>query len=102
MNMLLEKLRTFAVKCEAKMSKWYGLTQDGRTIPLEKECDCIIHEEPHWIHMDSLKHKLNQKYLEKPTQLNMQALSILESARLKEKEFHFNRLGIAQIMEVEH
>jgi len=82
--------------------KWYGLTQDGTTIPLEKDCDCIIHEGPHWIHMDRLKYQLNQKYREKPTKLNMQALAILESARLSEKEFHFNRLGITKILEAKH
>ena len=82
--------------------KWHGLTQDGNTIPLEKECDCIIHDDPHWIHMDRLKRHLNKKYLENPTDSNMRALSILESARLSEKEFHFNRLGITQIQEVKH
>ncbi|KKN58796.1 hypothetical protein LCGC14_0548910 [marine sediment metagenome] len=81
------------------MNKWYGLTADGSTIPLEKECECIIHDEPHWIHMDRLKHELNKKYYDKPTTLNLKALAILEASRLKEKEYHFKRLNIIEIEE---
>ncbi len=77
--------------------KWHGLTEDGKRIPLEKECDCIIHDGPHWIHMDRLKRHLNKKYLENPTDSNMRAFNVLELARLNEKHSHFDRLQIIEV-----
>lgn len=44
--------RGFRVKAEL---------EDGSIVELEKECDCVTHDEPHWIHENDLTKKLLRK-----------------------------------------
>lgn len=63
-----------------------------------KDCDCITHEGPHYLHMDRLWREQNREHLERlkrdvetnnraDAPLAAQAFALTELARLKEKEF---------------
>lgn len=68
---------------------------DGSIVELKKECDCITHEEPHWLHMDKYYRDKNQQHLEAG---NFFAYTQEEEARLVEKLRNFKRLGIIRII----
>lgn len=77
----------------------------GQVITLEKNCDCIDHNEPHWVHMDRVTHALNKKGLDPAGKDRFQQwLGTLgyakeEEARLGEKLRMFNNLGIVRLIE---
>lgn len=78
--------------------------KDGTIIQLHKDCGCLdeFHSEhvPHWVHMDVLDRKLNQKHLEKEpkTFLAGQAFLQEEIRRLNDKKSNFSRYGIVRLI----
>lgn len=82
---------------------------DGTIVTLEKECTCIIHCGPCWVHMDKLKKQLNQPLFDRLRKaveegnyhdavLAQRAIAIEESARLREKRLNMERLGIVRLI----
>jgi hypothetical protein len=71
------------------------LLTTGDTIELVKDCDCITHEGPHWLHMDRLTHQMNRRMLDRN---NTQGFMSAEIVRLEEKERNMVRLGIEEIV----
>ncbi|MBC8488474.1 MAG: hypothetical protein H8D45_20800 [Bacteroidetes bacterium] len=79
---------------------WYGETECGNIIQLKKECGCIIHNEPHWIHMDRLIHKRNKQHLDNAkNKHSLRAVALLETERLKEKEYQFKTRKLVRMFE---
>lgn len=77
---------------------------DGTEIELEKDCGCITHEGPHWLHMDRLTHSLNIGML--PTEESTEGIAVAhcfiesEIRRLAKKNENFERLNIKRIFEI--
>ncbi len=55
---------------------------DGTIIGLAKDCECITHSGPHWLHMDTLDKEQATEMLERG---NVQGHISLELARLDRK-----------------
>lgn len=53
--------------------------EDGSIVTLEKDCSCIDHQGPHWLHSDHLFRQLNLQLLG-PNKLQTQAFAIEEQA----------------------
>ena len=76
----------------------------GEIVTLEKECNCINHNEPHWVHMDRVHRERNRELLnpdgKSPEQRYYVVMGIAkeEIARLDEKMSNFKRLGIARLI----
>ena len=74
--------------------------KSGEIVTLEKECSCINHNEPHWVHMDGIWKKNNWR--EGPqgrTFLWCMGVAQEESVRLKEKLREMERRGIVELIE---
>lgn len=74
---------------------------DGSVVELVKDCGCVIHEGPHWLHMDEVSKRLNQPLREKAltgSQLAAYALATEEIARLREKRYQMESRRIAQLL----
>ncbi|MGE5584433.1 MAG: hypothetical protein ACM309_02685 [Bacillota bacterium] len=80
--------------------------------PLAKECDCVTHDGPHWLHMDRLWHKKNRQLLQEANRLAehgermgavllMEAFCTQELARLQEKECQMRLRGLTGMPEGE-
>lgn len=74
--------------------------KDGSIVTAEKDCDCIAHDGPCWLHYDQLLEKMNKKYFnpEKPTAQGFRALAIEESMRLRDKLWEMECRGIVEII----
>jgi hypothetical protein len=81
---------------------------NGNIVQLERDCTCITHRNPHWVHMDNLSRLLNQPLfnrLKNDIETNnhhdvvmvQRAISIEEVVRLKEKRLNMERLGIVEL-----
>lgn len=67
----------------------------GAIVVLEKDCDCITHDGPHWLHMDQLWRIRNQQLLDADA---LDAFTHAEIERLDEKLANMLRLGIDEIL----
>jgi hypothetical protein len=82
-----------------------ALLTSGEIIELPKECDCVTHDDPHWLHMDKITRDQNASFLDRIKLSNdpmweaaLNNLSASEDARLKEKMFNMNRLKIERLI----
>ena len=81
--------------------KYAAKLTNGEVITLEKECECVIHDEPHWIHLDRLLKKLNEPLFElilKSDVLAVRVYAVKENARLKEKIRQMEQQKIVEII----
>lgn len=74
--------------------------KSGEIITLAKECECVTHNDPHWIYMDRLDHERNRWPLTQPqpTFLGLIGMASEEVTRLAEKRRNFERLGIVRVI----
>lgn len=72
--------------------------EDGSIVNLAKDCSCIDHEGPHWLHSDRLFRQLNLQLLG-PSMLQTQAFAIEEQARLTLKLSMMKAKRIAELLE---
>lgn len=62
----------------------------------ERDCDCITHDGPHWLHMNLVVQRLNLALLEQVgTVLGLYAYGQEEARRLAELEDSMRRAGMA-------
>lgn len=72
----------------------------GEVVSLEKDCNCVIHEGPHWLHMDDVDKRLNQSLRNRAVTgepLAVRAYAQSELKRLGEKRREMERRGIEEI-----
>jgi len=74
-----------------------GELPDGTTIKLQKGCECICHNEPHWAYIDKLVHENNRKLISYGS-LGAFGFAKEEIARLHEKAAAFRSLGIVRMI----
>ena len=81
---------------------------DGSVRPLEKDCGCVTHDGPHWLHMDRVSRELNYKKLheikigdEPMASLAMGAIAREEEARLDRKLFEMKGRGIVRLLKAD-
>ena len=67
---------------------------DGTIVEAEKDCRCVTHEGPHWIHMDDLWKSMNRDML----QASPRGFIAEECARLRQKAYDMKFYGIAEII----
>jgi hypothetical protein len=72
--------------------------EDGSIVTLEKDCSCIDHEGPHWLHSDHLFRQLNLQLLGRG-QLPTMAFTIEEQARLSRKLSIMKAKRIAELLQ---
>lgn len=75
--------------------------ESGQVVVLEKDCHCITHDGPHWLHMDRIDRSLNDRYKARAMEghpLAVRAYAQLELRRLKEKESNMNARRIVEIL----
>lgn len=76
--------------------------KNGEVVNLEKECDCIIHDEPHWIHADRIWKQSNRGSLNLGRLSNsyhtLRGFAIEELMRLKQKEYEMRCKKIVEII----
>ena len=66
--------------------------------PWSKDCTCICHDGPHWLHEDIVRRTLNLKILEGRTDhLALVAFAQEEKARIMDKLNWMKRYGIERI-----
>jgi hypothetical protein len=76
----------------------------GEIVTLEKGCNCITHNEPHWVHMDTAWRNSNRKMLDPAGKDAMQqylgtmGIAVDEEARLDQKLRMFKSLGITRLI----
>lgn len=83
-----------------------ALLTNGQIVELPKECNCVTHDDPHWLHMDSFVRNQNASFYDRIKLSNdpmwveaaLNSLSIGEDNRLKEKLFNMNRLNIERLI----
>ncbi|MCD2453645.1 hypothetical protein GO003_025025 [Methylicorpusculum oleiharenae] len=71
--------------------------EDGSIVTLEKDCRCIDHEGPHWLHSDHVYRQLNLQLLGQGM-LQTQAFAIEERARLTRKLSIMKAKRIAELL----
>jgi hypothetical protein len=74
----------------------------GEIVVLPKDCECLTHDGPHWIHMDKLAQETNHEYLQQGMtgcELALRAYIQEERARLRNKLYNMERLGISEILD---
>lgn len=74
--------------------------QNGEVVVLEKDCDCVIHDGPHWLHMDDVDKSLNAPLRKRALQgepLAFKAYAEAELRRLSAKRFEMERQHIVEI-----
>lgn len=88
--------------------------EDGTIIQLERDCECITHRNPHWVHSDNFHREQNRKAIEPilpgnlPDQISatfrdwayalMDWHAKAELIRLREKRQNMERLGIVELI----
>lgn len=68
---------------------------------MEKDCDCVIHDGPHWLHMDDVDKRLNAPLRERAMKgepLAFKAYAEAELRRLGEKRREMERQNIVEIL----
>ncbi|MCX7100987.1 MAG: hypothetical protein NTX38_05710 [Methylobacter sp.] len=72
--------------------------KDGSIVDLLKDCSCVTHEGPHWIHADNLYREANKLLLNTCTRLASAGFAIEEQVRLQRKLQIMNAKGIVEIL----
>ncbi len=80
--------------------------ENGLIVELGKECECVTHDDPHWIHMDNFDHEQNRELLraaEHPdagimAEVYLHAFAKAELHRLNEKLKEMNKRNIVEIL----
>lgn len=54
---------------------------DGRIVAAEKDCQCVTHDGPHWVHQDDLWKSRNREFLSNETVLGGMAHAKEDAAR---------------------
>jgi hypothetical protein len=62
--------------------------ESGEIVTLEKDCDCVIHDGPHWVYMDAFDRRLAKDNKDVSMELN----------RLDGKKRMFKRYGIVELI----
>lgn len=79
----------------------YATLTTGETVQLEKDCDCLTHEGPHWLHMDAIArlfHEETMRHAEGPlAEFVLIQVAEQEAERLKRKADKMKELGIVRI-----
>jgi hypothetical protein len=70
----------------------------GEIVTLEKECECICHNDPHWVYMDRLDRARNRKILESGTFLGAIGFAQEDLIRVREKLRQMESLGIVELI----
>jgi hypothetical protein len=70
----------------------------GEIVELLKDCDCIIHEGPHWLYMDWVDKQLNSELILRDDWLAPIAFAKEDGARLARKAYEFQARGIVEII----
>lgn len=73
-----------------------ALLKDGTVIALQKECECTIHDDPHWLYMDRSWHARNQQLLYAG---NTSGFMVEEIARLDQLFMYMLQYGIERFLE---
>lgn len=72
---------------------------DGSIVDLQKDCDCLTHDGPHWLHMDRVWHAMNRELLQPETVQAWDAFVKEDLARLQFKGREMERQGIKRLIE---
>lgn len=72
--------------------------KDGSIVELSKDCGCITHEGPHWIHADDLYREANKLLSSACTRLVSAGFAIEEQVRLQSKLQIMNAKGIVEVL----
>ena len=75
------------------------ILKTGEIIEAKKDCECVTHDGPHWIHMDNIHKQSNWKLYDDK---NTFGYAKEELARLKEKKYQMDSRGIVQIIRGEN
>jgi len=73
--------------------------ENGTIVDLEKECGCITHEGPHWIHMDKMDRERNKKLLMIGGDLATRGFLIEDLERVKQKRRNMELRKIRRLIE---
>lgn len=71
--------------------------KSGEIVTIEKDCECITHNGPHWVHMDRTWKKMNQE-MPATSPLTLHARAEAEVRRLDEKGRMMKSLGIVRLI----
>jgi hypothetical protein len=63
---------------------------NGQIVELEKDCECVIHDGPHWLHMDAFDKAQNRELIEKAKALTEGQPTMID---VMMAEVHFRRIG---------
>lgn len=74
---------------------------NGSIVELPKDCDCLTHDGPHWVHMDRVWRAMNQELLSIGTDLAIRGFVQEDLARLQIKEREMQCQGIKRLIESE-
>lgn len=74
---------------------------DGSVVDAVKDCECMTHTVPHWVHMDNISRMLNGRLLEGGSFLGTMGFAKEEGARLRVKLFELESRGIVEIIKEE-
>lgn len=74
---------------------------DGSVVDAVKDCDCVTHTVPHWVHMDNIDCMLNDRLLEGCSFLGTISFAKEEGARLSVKLFELKSRGVIEIIKEE-
>jgi hypothetical protein len=79
--------------------------KDGSVVALVKDCGCLTHEGPHWLHMDALDRERADAMLpprglraEDIDRQTLMGFIAAEVARLGEKRYQMLARGIEQLL----
>ena len=75
-----------------------AMLNTGEFVTLDKECACLHHEGPHWLHMSKVSRSLNLKIGERGGQLANYAFAKAEIRRLDELLYEMRIRDIAEIV----
>ena len=71
---------------------------NGQIVALKKDCDCLTHDGPHWLHANLLWKQRNLRILDSDGQLAGLAFAREEAARLRQLEWEFRQRHIARLI----
>lgn len=74
-----------------------ALLKDGREIELVKDCGCVTHDGPHWLHMDNLCKELNAQH-KRPETLSPKGFVVEERARLQNLLYQMESRSIVRLI----
>lgn len=70
--------------------------KDGSIIEAVKDCECLFHEGPHWLHMDEIWREKNRNILANGGLSAVLAYPREEFRRLESKNREMDALGIVE------